>query len=137
MELTNSAIGEIQIRGSLRVTVESACDRCLETASFPIQKEFALSYYPVEQFQGGGEDEIDEEESEIAYYDGGGLQLQDILREVVLLSAPMQFICSESCKGICPNCGQNRNQQDCQCQVQPVDDRWTQLKAIRIAPAPQ
>ena len=35
------------------------------------------------------------------------LELNDVLREFVLLALPMQRLCSENCKGICPECGQN------------------------------
>jgi uncharacterized protein len=42
----------------------------------------------------------------------------------------MQRVCSEDCKGICPECGQNRNQIECHCQAEAVDDRWAALKQI-------
>jgi uncharacterized protein len=79
----------------------------------------------------GGEDEIDEAAVEVGYYEGNGLQLNDVLREVVLLALPMQLVCGESCKGICPVCGQNRNQRECGCQAAAVDDRWSKLKNLR------
>ena len=44
---------------------------------------------------------IDAGEAEIGFYEDG-LELEDILREQVLLALPMQRVCSEACKGICP-----------------------------------
>jgi uncharacterized protein len=130
-ELLNHALGEIRLQGSLQVTVNAPCDRCLEPVSLPIRAPFDLVYMPTSVAAEGGEDEIDEAAVEVGYYEGNGLQLNDVLREVVLLALPMQLVCSESCKGICPVCGQHRNQRECGCQAAAVDDRWSKLKNLR------
>lgn len=132
-DLINHALGEIRIRGSLSVTMEADCDLCLDPARCQVEKRFDLFYQPAGEFVKGGEDEIEEVESEVAYYQGDRLDLNEILREVVLLALPMRLTCREDCKGICPQCGQNRNQAPCDCQTQAVDDRWGQLRAIRVA----
>ena len=75
--------------------------------------------------------EIDEGETEIAFYEGGGVELKDILREFVLLAMPMQRVCREDCRGICPVCGQNRNLASCECEAKPEDDRWAALKKLQ------
>jgi uncharacterized protein len=67
----------------------------------------------------------------MGFYEGDGLELNDVLREFVLLALPMQKLCTENCKGICPVCGQNRNQSECSCQSNAGDDRWAALKEIR------
>jgi len=74
---------------------------------------------------------IDAGEAEMGFYEGDGLELNDVLREFVLLALPMQRLCSENCKGICPECGQNRNHNECRCQTAAVDDRWAALKELR------
>jgi len=128
-ELVTGALGEIRVSGRLVVVMEADCDRCLEPARFPIDSDFTLYYRPVEEGY-GDEKEIDAGEAEMGFYDGEGLELNEVLREFVLLSLPMQRVCSENCKGICPECGQNRNQIECQCQAETVDDRWTALKQL-------
>ena len=135
-QLLNHSLGEVRVQGSLNVTVEGTCDRCLETAVFPLENRFDLVYMPAGE-SAGGEDEIDEAGIEVGYYDGNGLALNDILREVVLLALPMQFICREACKGICPACGQNRNQGDCGCRSDAIDHRWNQLKNLRAETSSQ
>ncbi len=134
-ELLNHSLGEVRVQGSLSVDIQATCDRCLETAAFPIENRFDLVYMPAEESR-GGEDEIDQAGIEVGYYEGNGLALNDILREVVLLGVPMQLVCSEACKGICPVCGQNRNQHDCGCQAETADDRWNQLKNFRAEIGP-
>lgn len=135
-QLLNHSVGEIRIQGKLEVTVQAVCDRCLETAAFPIDNRFDLVYMPAAESR-GGEDEIDRAGIEVGFYEGNGLALNDILREVVLLALPMQLICDEACKGICPVCGQNRNQRDCGCQTEAVDDRWSKLRSFRAEIGPQ
>lgn len=135
--LLNHSLGEIRVQGKLDVAVEALCDRCLEPVKFPVGKRFDLIYMPAEVASASGENEIDRDGIEVGYYEGGGLALNDILREVVLLALPMQLICEEDCKGICPACGQNRNQVDCGCHVAASDDRWSKLKEFRAETGPR
>jgi uncharacterized protein len=120
--------GEIRIQGTIRVTMESACDRCLGRVSFPLDQTFDLFYRPLETGKPDEEIEIDEGETEIAFYEEDGVDLADVLREQVLLALPMQRVCREDCKGICPVCGANRNETACGCSAKSADDRWAALK---------
>jgi uncharacterized protein len=129
-QLLSHSLGEIRVQGNLTVTVEATCDRCLEAATFPIDNRFDLVYLPAGQ-SSAEDDEIDQGGIEVGYYEGNGLELEDMLREVVLLALPMQIFCSEAFKVICPVCGVNRNQRDCYGQAKAVDDRWSQLKDFR------
>ena len=130
-ELVSHSLDEIRLHGDLQVTMAAPCDRCLEPVSLAVSSPFDLIYIPTSEAAEGGEDEIDEDAAEVGYYEGNGLQLNDVLREVVLLALPMQFVCSEDCKGICPICGQNRNQRACACQTAAADDRWSKLRDLR------
>ncbi len=127
-ELLPNTDGEIRVRGHLSVRMESECDRCLEAASFPIDLDFDLFYEPAAASPEAEEREIDAGESEIGFYEGEGLELEEVLREQVLLALPMQRVCREECRGICPVCGRNRNANACECEVKPADDRWAALR---------
>ena len=127
-ELT-AATGEIRLKGHLSVSVEAECDRCLDTASFPIDTSFDLIYRPISRTL-AGEVIVAEDESEVGFYQGAGLELADVLREQVLLALPMQKVCRQECKGICPICGQNRNLAACDCQPRLMDDRWSGLRNL-------
>jgi uncharacterized protein len=130
VELVTGALGEIRVTGHLSVLTEAACDRCLENSRFPIDSEFALYYRPVAEGY-GDEKEIDTGEAEMGFYEGEGLELNDVLREQILLALPMQRVCRDDCKGICPACGQNRNQKECQCRTATTDDRWAALRQLK------
>lgn len=131
VELLNRSLGEIRVVGDLNVQIESVCDRCAEPAGYSIENHFDLIYMPSGEANAAGEKEIDEAGVEVGYYDGNGLEMNDVLREVVLLALPMQLVCSDDCKGVCPTCGQNLNQKACDCHPQAADDRWSKLKMLR------
>ena len=129
-ELVMGSLGEIRVKGQVQVSLQAECDRCLEPARFPVDSSFELYYRPVAE--GYGEEKaIDAGEAEMGFYEGDGLELNDVLREFVLLALPMQKLCNENCKGICPICGQNRNQKECQCHAETSDDRWAALKSLK------
>ena len=129
-ELVLGSLGEIKVSGHITVEMLADCDRCLEAARFPINSDFSLFYRPVEQGY-GDEKEIDAGEAEMGFYEGDGLELEEAVREFTLLALPMQRVCSEACKGICPGCGTNRNESACGCKPD-VDDRWGALRNLQL-----
>jgi uncharacterized protein len=134
--LLNHSLGEIRVEGDLSVVVDAACDRCLEAIRFPIENHFDLVYMPADEAAAGDEQETGQAGIEVGYYEGGRLAVEEMLREVALLALPMRLVCSETCKGICPVCGQNRNQSDCACARQAADERWSQLRSFRAEVGP-
>jgi len=130
-ELLPETGGEVRIQGRYTVTMESECDRCLGRAHFPLDSAFDLFYRPATAVNGGDEVEIDEGEAEIGFYEDGGMELGEILIEQILLALPMQRVCSEACKGICPQCGMNRNEGECSCRRETADDRWGALRNLK------
>ena len=130
-ELLAHTGGEVRIQGRYTVEMKAQCDRCLGSARFPLDSGFDLFYRPVSFIAREEEVAIDEGEAEIGFYEDGGIELEDILREQVLLALPMQRVCSDVCKGICPVCGRNRNETACDCHVEPTDDRWGALRDLK------
>jgi uncharacterized protein len=132
-EILENTGGEIRVKGQLTTTVEADCDRCLTPARFELDAPFDLFYQPSSIVEGSDEIAIDEGEAEIGFYEGAGIELDEILQEQVVLMLPMHHLCSEDCKGICPVCGKNRNESDCHCAIKPADDRWSGLKQFKQA----
>jgi uncharacterized protein len=128
--LPSDMLAEIRVKGSLEVDMEAPCDRCLEPAQYPIRTQFNLLYQP-NRPEFAPEEHVAKDEIEIGFYDGDGLVLEDILLEQIVLALPMQKVCKADCKGICPNCGQNRNLASCSCQVKLSDNRWAALENLR------
>ncbi len=129
-ELVPHSEGEVRIQGRYSVLMVAQCDRCLGSANFPLDGSFDLEYCPMAQIAKDEEIEIGKDEVEIGFYEGNGIQLEDILREQLLLALPMQRVCSEDCKGICPVCGRNRNETHCECRQAETGGLWRALREL-------
>jgi len=127
----HSLIQDIRLNGELATSLEVPCARCLEPVLQEVRRSFDLLYRPLGADAGRDENAVSGTESEISYYEGEGLLLEDVLREQVLLAVPLKAICGQDCKGLCPQCGASLNVAQCSC-TEPVEDpRWAALKEIR------
>jgi uncharacterized protein len=124
-------IKDLRLRGRLSARLELQCARCLEAVQQDVNREFELLYRPLGVDAGKDEISVTDAEAEIGYYQGDGILLEDVLREQVLLALPLKITCKEDCRGICPHCGKNLNQEQCSCSVPIQDPRWAALKEIR------
>jgi uncharacterized protein len=124
-------INDIRIVGDLSAKFEVACARCLEPIVQDVVRKFDLLFRPLGTDAGKGEMSVTAAEAEVGYYQGEGLVLEDVLREQMLLALPLKAICREDCKGLCPHCGRNLNQEQCNCAEPLEDPRWSALKDIR------
>jgi len=126
-----NVVQDIRVVGRLATRVELRCARCLEPVASDIESTFDLLYRPLGIDARKDEVSISEAETEIGYYKGEGLLLEDVLGEQLLLATPAKMVCREDCKGLCPHCGRNRNNESCQCAEEHPDPRWEALKDIR------
>ncbi len=124
-------IADIRLRGKFAGRFEVPCARCVEPVEIPLAGEFDLIFRPIGVDAGSSERSISAQETEIGYYQGDSLLLEDVLREQVLLSLPVRTLCKPDCKGLCPRCGKNRNQEACSCETGPSDPRWEALSGLR------
>jgi uncharacterized protein len=124
-------IKDIRLRGHLSAALELQCARCLETVEQKVARDFELLYRPLGADAGRDELSVTDAEAEIGYYQGEGILLEDVLREQVLLALPLKVTCRQDCKGLCPHCGKNLNQEQCGCSAPVEDPRWAGLKDIR------
>jgi uncharacterized protein len=123
-------VADIRLKGSFRGTFQAPCARCVEPVEHTLAEEFDLLFRPAEVDANGAEHAISTPETEIGYYENGGLALEDVLREQVLLSLPAKTLCQPDCKGLCPRCGLNRNETACSCEEGPSDPRWEALAGL-------
>ena len=123
-------VEDIRVRASLAGNFDLLCARCLTSVPTPLQADFDLIFRPGGVDAETGEHAITEDETEIGYYEKGGLPLEDVVREQVLLTLPGRALCQEACKGLCPHCGADRNAGDCGCGETAGDPRWRALAGI-------
>ncbi|HEY6349773.1 MAG TPA: DUF177 domain-containing protein [Candidatus Angelobacter sp.] len=126
-----NVVEDIRLVGSFSTQVELRCARCLDAVKRDVRESFDLIYRPLGVDARGEESSISLAETEIGYYQGDGLLLEDVLKEQALLALPVKQICSTECRGLCPQCGRNLNMEDCDCVATMSDPRWAALEDIR------
>lgn len=111
--------GQVFLRGKLQGALESSCSRCLEEARLSVDVPLAVTFLPRAQDEGSDRDkgEDQEEDVDVATYDGDVIDLTPEIRDQLLLALPITPVCREDCAGLCPICGGNRNQKPCQCRA--------------------
>ena len=122
-------VEDIRLRARYTGDFELLCARCVDPVPEHLAGEFDLIFRPEGADAEQGERSISEEETEIGYYPKSGLALEDVVREQVLLALPSRTLCRPECKGLCPHCGQNLNQETCGC-TPVVEPRWNPLAAL-------
>lgn len=124
-------VEDIRLVGNFSTAVELRCARCLDPVDNAVGEAFDL-LYRLQGVDAAGEDaSIGKAETEIGYYQGEGLLLEDVLKEQILLALPVKQVCSAGCKGLCPHCGRNRNMESCKCAATMSEPRWGALEDIR------
>jgi uncharacterized protein len=124
-------VSDIRLVGQLTGRFEVSCARCLEPVPQQVNHSFDLLYRPLGIDRRKEEVAISQAETEIGYYEDEGLELEDVLREQVLLAVPIKTVCRVDCKGLCPRCGQNLNEGSCTCQPGQEDQRWYALRDLK------
>ena len=119
-----SVVDGILVRGEVSAQLESACARCLTDLQQPVTADV------VELFSSPSEDA---EEVEAGYeITEGTIDLDTLLRDALVPAVPYRPLCSEDCKGLCAECGINRNDAECSCEDFTVDARWAALEGLQL-----
>jgi uncharacterized protein len=131
--------------GTFRGEVTVACSRCVEPVRLPIDEKLRVTFMPRSELPDeeddgeapGGEEsegaEVTEEDLDLFPYDGELVDLEPLFREQFVLAIPYAPLCREDCKGLCPQCGIDRNSGTCSCEP-PIDPRLAALKGLKLPP---
>jgi uncharacterized protein len=125
--LTNAGEG-ILATGILTTHVVGTCDRCLSPAEFDVSGEVD-EYYLFEEPEDTGGDDDDELDFSLVSADNT-IDLSGALLSALVMETPFVVLCRPDCKGLCPVCGANLNEEDCGHAAQIEEDR---LKASPFA----
>ncbi len=116
----------ILARGRLSVIATVACARCLEPVAVPLAFELEEVYTPTLDIVTGKSVTPEEEDQALWIDEHHILDLTEVLRQNALIAMPLQVLCGQDCRGLCPSCGQNLNLGSCACQAE-TDPRWDVL----------
>jgi uncharacterized protein len=119
---------EVRVRGKIAAGVEVACDRCLAPVAVPLEVEFETAFIPQEKAAAAEENvELHAEDMGLAAFEGDAVDVDELVREQILLALPSRHLCREDCKGLCPDCGADLNAGHCGCHRTETDPRWSAL----------
>ena len=96
----------ISLRAEVEATAHTHCSRCLEPVQVPVRAGIDALYAK----------QPDPEDPDLYPFEAHALELEDAVKDALLLELPLQFFCGPDCKGLCPVCGVNLNRQTCTCQ---------------------
>lgn len=131
VELTNPSSRTYVLTARLRGTVHSPCRRCLTSVATELDHRFRIVYQ--EMSRSDVEEEDTGDEDMVRLEPGArGIDLRDEFRGRLFLETERFPLCREECRGLCPVCGKNLNEGECECVVETVDSRWKALEGIDL-----
>lgn len=76
------------------------------------------------------EDAVYADDEDVVTYSGNEIELDEVITNSFLMNVSGKYLCSDDCKGLCPHCGINLNEESCSCQDDIIDPRWEKLAEI-------
>jgi uncharacterized protein len=133
---------DVYLSGSLEGRLELGCGRCLARYGQPLRETFRLVLEPA-----GERTPTDPEaaaaltrdgvclgdELETGWFRGHEIDLGPTVLELVTLAVPVQPLCREDCRGLCPRCGADRNNETCRCEEVSPSSPFAALRRLREA----
>lgn len=126
--------GGADLEARARARVEVPCSRCLAPVGWEMDGDFRLRLVHEMPEPDGPEIGVEDDDAELFRVVDGRLELDEVVREQIHLQLPWKPICSEDCKGLCPECGADRNRASCDCSDRAIDPRLAPLLELKKDP---
>ena len=112
----------VLVSGDIQVPVTGSCARCLN----PVEDVLDLDVQELFAYAGSTTEETSEED-EVRRVDGDFLDLEPMVRDVVVLALPLAPVCTDDCGGLCVDCGQRLDDLPQDHTHEVLDPRWAGL----------
>ncbi|MBP2642188.1 MAG: hypothetical protein H6Q67_75 [Firmicutes bacterium] len=106
------------VSGEIRCQAKRSCNRCLKEFLAPVVAPFSENW------------KKDTSDSEVVSYQGDELDISELVRETLVLAEPLKSLCTPECRGLCPQCGIDLNQEKCNCVRDEIDPRFAALQKL-------
>ncbi len=103
------------------------CDRCASLFHTALTPSYQM-HYVTDQAE---YEMYDPAEVQVLSPGFSVIDIDEDVRQTVLLAVPLKLLCRENCAGLCPHCARNLNEASCDCKEEVVDTRWEQLRKLR------
>ncbi|MGD2068545.1 MAG: DUF177 domain-containing protein [Gemmatimonadota bacterium] len=124
---TVAGSGEYVVRGRIAGTLVQECRRCLDEVRTSVDDELTLVFSPADELGST------EQDPEMRVLEPGAdeIDLGEAIREELVLDVDRYVVCDAACRGLCPICGVNRNEEECDCSFEEPDPRWDALRELK------
>jgi uncharacterized protein len=118
--VTRTAQG-LLVQAEINATLPTECVRCLEGFNQPLHAQFTELYaFSRKSVTDSG----------LVLPEDAHIDLEPLVREYLLLELPISPVCRPDCKGLCPVCGENMNEVNCDHRPESTDPRLSVLKSL-------
>lgn len=111
----------IILKAKLKGNLELVCSRCLDTFIYPIDIDIEERFTKSKELQ---------DDEELIFVEDDTLDIIQIVENCIISTLPIKRLCKEDCKGLCSQCGTNKNIKECQCDDFDVDIRLAKLREL-------
>lgn len=125
----------IRVDGTVSCVIQLVCSRCLKEFPFSVDESFTVFYSESrDEEEGDPEIELAEHDLLSAYYTGDEIVILPEISDQILMQIPIQPLCDERCKGLCPVCGADKNDTPCTCVTSTGSLAFSALSGFRATP---
>jgi uncharacterized protein len=122
---------QFRLVGRVKTTMELTCSRCLDSFLTLVDEPFDVLFLPHAPAGPGEERMVEDDDLSTAFYEDNVIDLGQLMQEQCYLAVPMKPLCTEDCRGLCPECGTNFNTASCACRPTWMDPRLAVLDQLR------
>ncbi len=116
--------GVLVLSANLDAKIKTVCARCLKELELPVSVDFSETLVQAGQ-------ESDKDLDSVIVFEGTEVDVGEIAVNNLLLNVSSKYLCSDDCRGLCPKCGKDLNQGECNCDFDEIDPRWEKLKNFK------
>jgi uncharacterized protein len=131
--LLEAVSGGVLVRGTLRATAIASCARCLTPTTRAWEVDVLELHRSTTETDDGSFDEDDEDLDYELVAGDTQLELDQMVRDALVVGQPVRVLCRPDCAGLCPVCGTDRNSDPCaHGREEPADPRWEALRGLKL-----
>jgi uncharacterized protein len=120
----------IIVDGVAQIPVLLECSRCLTEFTTTLDAPLRETFYPSIDIETGLPVRLPKDETAFTIDDHHQIDLREAIRQNLVLALPIQPLCREDCKGLCPECGRDLNVEPHTHETEARDERFAALRQL-------
>ena len=117
--------GALSLKADVSGVMTTQCARCMKDIDVPI--EFTISETLMRSDEVDGDLGTVSEDDDVIVFEGNTVNLDEIIENNLIMNLSPRYLCRDDCKGLCPKCGKDLNEEICDCKDDEIDPRWAAL----------